>query len=248
VGEIWEDASHWLQGDQFDAVMNYLFTKLSMEFFLEKVSDPALMQGSTLWPLRSLSAAEFARDAQALLQLYPPEVTSVQLNLLDSHDTARFLTIAGGDVGALRLATLFQMVYPGAPCIYYGDEIGLPGGTDPFSRAPFPWDEDKWDTELLQFFKKAIALRHAHPALRSGQYTSLFAEDNVYALARHTEGDKVVAIFNKGQVPERVTVPVGELFPDGAALRDEWHGHTYTVESGAVNADILPRSALVLVG
>ena len=248
VGEIWHDASRWLQGDQFDAVMNYLFTKLCMEFFVEKVSDQRLVQGTTLWPLRQLGAWEFAREVEALLQLYHPDVTAVQLNLLDSHDTARFITIAGGDTSALRLATLFQMVYPGAPCVYYGDEIGLSGGKDPLSRAAFPWDESKWDTDLLAFFKRAIALRHAHPALRSGGYTSLYGQDNVYALARHLDGDRVVVIFNKGQLPEEAVIPVGELFQDGATLADAWTGHTYTVQNGALKAAILPRSALVLAG
>ena len=248
VGEIWHDATRWLQGDQFDAVMNYLFTKLCIEFFIDKLGDPRLLQGSTLWPIRQLGATEFARDVDALLKLYPPEVTAVQLNLLDSHDMARFLTIAGEDTSAIRLATLFQMVYPGAPCVYYGDEVGVSGGKDPLCRASFPWDESKWDKDLLAFFKSAIALRHAHPALRAGRYSSLYAEDNVYALARHLDGDRVVAIFNKGQLPEEPTIPVGELFQDGTTLKDVWKGHSYRVENGALKAALLPRSALVLAG
>ena len=140
----------------------------------------------------------------------------MQLNLLDSHDTARFLTMAGGDKSALCLSTLFQMVYPGAPCIYYGDEIGMQGGKDPLSRASFPWDETRWDGELHDFFRRAIKLRADHPALRTGQYSTLYGDDNVYALARHQDNDKVVVAFNKGQLPEEVTVPVGELFPDGS--------------------------------
>lgn len=248
VGEIWEDASRWLQGDQFDAVMNYLFTRLCMEFFIDKISDPRLLQGTTLWPLRRLAGGEFARDVNALLNLYHPDVTAVQFNLLDSHDTARFLTIAGGDTSALRLATLFQMVYPGAPCVYYGNEVGLAGGKDPLSRASFPWNEQTWDTDLLAFFKRATALRHAHPALRRGQFTTLYGNDDIYALARHLDGDKVVAIFNKGQLLQEPIIPVGELFQDGTILTDAWHGHTHTVQEGTLKAAILPRSALVLEG
>src|SRR5439155_11261662 len=125
VGEIWHDARRWLAGDQFDAVMNYLFTKLCMELFIGDAIDNNLVQGTTLWPIRSLTTEQFALDVEALLKLYPREVTEVQLNLLDSHDTARFLTMAKGDETALRLATMMQMVYPGAPCIYYGNEIGM---------------------------------------------------------------------------------------------------------------------------
>lgn len=246
VGEIWEDARRWLQGDQFDAVMNYLFTKLCMEFFIENVGDPGLVAGTTLSPLRRLGGGQFALEIEALLKLYHPDVTAVQLNLLDSHDTARYLTIAGGDKTALTLGTLFQMVYPGAPCIYYGDEIGVPGGKDPFNRASFPWNASHWDHDLLAFFKKATALRHAHPALRTGQYTTLYGNDYIYALARHLDKDKVVAIFNKGREPVDTVIPVKDLFADGTALKDAWSSSTYTVEGGAIKANVAARSALVL--
>ena len=246
VGEIWDDARRWLKGDQFDAVMNYLFTKLCIEFFIDKIDDPSLLEGSSLWPVKTLPAGIFAREVEALLQLYPPEVTAVQLNLLDSHDTARYLTLAGGDKSALCLSTLFQMVYPGAPCVYYGDEVGVEGGKDPLSRASFPWDETRWDGELHDFFKRAIKLRADHPALRTGQYTTLYGDDNVYALARHQDDDKVVVAFNKGQLPEEVTVPVGELFPDGTILKDVWKPHEYPLVNGAFKLAILPRSSIVL--
>ena len=95
-------------------------------------------------------------------------MTRAQLNLLDSHDTARFITCARGDESALRLAALFMLTYPGAPCIYYGDEIGLDGRHDPDCRKAFPCDENRWNHDLRDFFKRCIALRWAHPALRRG--------------------------------------------------------------------------------
>ena len=91
------------------------------------------------------------------------------LNLLGSHDMARFITLAKGDQTALRLATLFQMTYPGAPSVYYGDEIGMAGGHDPANRGAFPWQKpETWDTDLLHEFQRLIALRRARPALRRG--------------------------------------------------------------------------------
>ena len=83
------------------------------------------------------------------------------LNILDSHDMARFVTLARGDKTAFRLATLFQMTYVGAPSIFYGDEIGLMGGQDPACRAAFPWDSADWDTDLLHEVQRLIALRKA---------------------------------------------------------------------------------------
>src|SRR5438067_9969710 len=114
------------------------------------------------------------------------------MNMLGSHDVARFLTLARGDASALRLATLFHMTYPGAPSIYYGDEIGLPGGHDPFNRAAFPWDSAAWDTGLLHEFQRLIALRRGSPALRRGSYTSLYAGDDVHVHLRRLGDESVV--------------------------------------------------------
>jgi glycosidase len=250
VGEIWHEARQWLQGDQFDAVMNYLFTKLCIEFFIGRNVDPALVEGSSLAPLRHIEAAEFGREIDALLKLYSREITEVQMNLLDSHDTARYLTMARNDQTALRLATLFQMVYPGAPSVYYADEIGIAGGKDPLSRASFPWDRSEWDTDLLDFFKRAIALRHAHPALRRGDYHTLFAQGSVYVMSRNLADDVVVVAFNTGNEPVSGAIPVAPFLQNGMALRDEWTGQTLQVDGGLLSLNMPARSGSVfaLVG
>ena len=100
---------------------------------------------------------------------YPPEVTRRQLNLLDSHDTPRFISMAGEDPAALRLATLVQMTLPGAPCIYYGDEVGLPGGHDPDCRRGYPWDGSHQDRSQRDFVRGLIALRRSEPLFRHGR-------------------------------------------------------------------------------
>ncbi len=140
VGEVWAESRRWLQGDMWDAVMNYLFTRACIAFFIGSEVDESELRKTVLHPPGELGAEGFARAIQGLLKLYHPNVTSVMLNLLDSHDMTRFLTLARGDQSALRLATLFQMTYPGAPSIYYGDEIGLSGRHDPDNRRAFPWE------------------------------------------------------------------------------------------------------------
>jgi len=143
TGEIPTDGSRWLQGDQFDGVMNYLLAYCVWGFFggeklnLDLVGHWAGHAG----PLLTADTALFARNVEDLLSKYPQPAVLAQLNILDSHDTARLLSILGGDVRRLRLATLFQMTYPGAPCVYYGNEIGMEGGIDPDCRRSFPWDE-----------------------------------------------------------------------------------------------------------
>ena len=115
------------------------------------------------------------------------------LNLLDSHDMARFVTIARGDLSALRLATMFQMTYPGAPSIYYGDEIGLPGGHDPFNRAAFPWDcEALGPGSAARLPAAYIALRKARPSLRRGGLSQPLRRGGVHAHLRQSGEDAVV--------------------------------------------------------
>ena len=118
------------------------------------------------------------------------------LNLLDSHDMARFLTAGPGDTTALPLATIFQMTYPGAPSIYYGDEIGLPGGHDPDCRRAFPWDrQQEWDTATLNLTRQLVQARHSTVALRHGTFDVTYAQGDQIAYTRaHTEGNAYVAL------------------------------------------------------
>ena len=242
VGEIWGEATRWLQGDQFDAVMNYLFTRTCIGFFVGDRLDGELVAGMDYAPIPSLDTLAFAQYIKELLALYPWEVTLAQLNLLDSHDTARFLTLAGGDVSALKLAILFQMTYPGAPCIYYGDEIGLEGGRDPDCRRAFPWDEARWDHDLLAFFRRAITLRHEHVALRRGRYLHLHADDQhgVYAFGRQEEGETLVVVLNNSPTSYHLDVPVRGLFHDGTTLHDLWQGGQAQVAAGRITGATLP--------
>src|SRR5205085_1072904 len=144
------------------------------------------------------------------------------LNLLSSHDMARFVTLARGDQSALRLATLFQMTYPGAPSIYYGDEIGLAGGHDPANRGAFPWDDTTWDRNLLHDIQRWIAFRKAHPSLRRGSYTPLLARDGVHAHLRQLGDESVVVVLNTSTETRRVDIPLLGLLPEGSGLDEAW--------------------------
>ncbi|MBC7261856.1 MAG: glycoside hydrolase family 13 protein, partial [Chloroflexi bacterium] len=253
VGEIWHDARHWLQGDQFDAVMNYLFTKACLSFFVGRDLNPALVSGVGYYPVQPTTAEEFGTAIDHLLALYPPQVTQAQLNLLDSHDTARFLTLARGDESALRLAMLFMMCYPGAPCIYYGDEIGMEGGKDPDCRRAFPWDEQRWNKELLAYVKRCIALRKAHPALRHGEYKTLLAQGGVYVFGRRllcggaTE-ETLICVLNSCQTPWELHVPVQDYLPEGTVLHGVWGEGTAMVQGGhLVGLTVAARTGMVLI-
>ena len=246
VGEVWTDASHWLRGDMWDAVMNYLFTNACISFFIGPAVDESELRRTALYPAGPPGAEAFARAIDRLLALYHPDVTAVMLNLLDSHDTARFVTLARGDRSALRLATLFQMTYPGAPSIYYGDEVGLAGGHDPLNRGAFPWRNEAWDLDLLHDFQKMIALRRSRPALRRGSYHRLYAAGDVHVHLRRLGDESVVVALNAATATRRVDVPVGGLLADGSTLEESWARAAIRVEDGLLrDLRLDPRSGRV---
>jgi glycosidase len=168
----------------------------------------------------------------------------VLLNLLDSHDTPRFLTLAGGDKSALRLATLILMSLPGAPCIYYGDEVGMEGRADPDCRRAYPWDPVRQDSALRAFVAGLIGLRRAEPVLRRGHFRLLAAEGRSVAYGmfgeeressgagRTSDGDRpigrsIVVAINAGDQPELIGFQLPELT---GYLAEElsWPGREWT--------------------
>jgi cyclomaltodextrinase / maltogenic alpha-amylase / neopullulanase len=208
VAEIWHESQRWLQGDQFDAVMNYEVTKPALAFFGARHLDSRVLRQQANYDgiHHGIDAHEFANRIDHNLGLYKQDITYSQLNLLNSHDTPRFLSCVSGDKSALKLAWLFMFSYPGAPNIYYGDEIGLDGEHDPYCRKSFPWDENKWDKNLLEYLKELIALRKKNPALRRGDFNRLWSAHGVYAYSRTFEGKTFIVALNVSESPEHIHV------------------------------------------
>ena len=208
VAEIWHESQRWLKGDQFDAIMNYDVTRPVIAFFSNgKLDLRILHQQSNYHGIHhAIDAHEFANRIDYNLGLYKKDITYSQLNLLDSHDTPRFLSCTSGDKSTLKLAWLFMFCYPGAPCIYYGDEIGLDGEHDPYCRKSFPWDENQWDRELLNYAKEVSALRTKNPALKRGDYKRLWSANGVYAFSRSLEAETCVVALNASESPQHVNV------------------------------------------
>lgn len=251
VGEIWHPAQDWLQGDRFDAVMNYLFSRAALGFLgAETLQVDYKPGGYTLAPL---AGPDFAQAIEEMLTLYPWQVIQSQLNLIDSHDTARTLWMVGGDESALRLCTLLQMTMPGSPCIYYGDEIGLTGGPDPGSRGAFPWhDESLWNRALLDFTRQAIALRHRHPVLSLGNFRTLSVNSpqaaQLYAFRRDWQATSAIVIFNAASENLRLTLNVDEGL-EGRTFTAVWGvGEATVTHNQLVDIEVPARAAIVLIG
>jgi len=248
VGEIPCEAQRWMAGDQFDAVMNYQITHAALGFFGGKQIDYELASGMMgLGEAEKYTAENFAKRTEELLQIYPYEFALAQMNLLDSHDMPRFLSLVSGNVKRLALAYLFILTYPGAPSIYYGDEIGLTGGKDPECRKTFPWDESEWNTDLRDQLKSYIALRNANPVLRTGAYKVIYAHDGVIAYTRKNEEQTMLVILNANDAPKTVTIPTGDAFAVGTKLKSQLSDRELVVTiDGIEDLELKCLSGLVL--
>lgn len=189
LGEIWHDAIMWLQGDQFDAVMNYPFTAAVLDFAVHG----------------RLDARGFADRLSRFIASLPTRVHRHAFNLLDSHDTPRLLTLCEGNKARMKLASAIQFTFPGAPCIYYGDEIGMEGGQDPDCRRCMEWDPAKQDRDLFAHYQSLIALRKRHPVLGTGDVRIRHAEPggSVIAYDRYDERERIMIVANNGDEPKR---------------------------------------------
>ena len=194
VGEIWDDATPWLMGDQFDAVMNYRFQKALLGYFAEETLDTKALD----------------HTLRQIMLDYPEQATAVMLNLLGSHDTARPMTVAKGDVEALKLMAAMQFTFEGAPCIYYGDEVGIEGGKDPDCRRCYPWNKPALQNrDLFAYYQKLIAIRKANPALRVGTFRPFLVDNEreLYAYERRTDGNRCIVALNRSELEHTIPLP-----------------------------------------
>ncbi|HIE9583535.1 TPA: maltodextrin glucosidase [Klebsiella variicola subsp. variicola] len=195
-GEHFGDARQWLQADAEDAAMNYRGFTFPIWGFLANTDisyDPQKIDAQTCMAWMDNYRAGLSHQQQ--LRMF---------NQLDSHDTARFKSLLGKDVAHLPLAVVWLFSWPGVPCIYYGDEVGVDGNNDPFCRKPFPWDPALQDTQLLALYQRMAKLRKAQQALRYGGCQVIYAEDNVVVFVRVYKLQRVLVAINRGEACEVV--------------------------------------------
>ncbi len=243
VGEIWGDSRQWLDGTQFDGVMNYLFTGPTIAFAAGERVVLDYVENQAYEPYPPLDAKGYGAKMAALLELYPWEIQLTQLNLLASHDTARLLSIAGGDCDSVKLATLLLLTFPGAPCIYYGDEVGLGGAVDPDSRRSFP-PEESWHREILDCHKQLIALRHQYPALATGTYQIICAQGLIYAFKRNLGEQELIIVVNAGTTSGTISLKENTLQPNSSKLL-YGNGELFG-DDGYLSLTLSPRSGCIV--
>ncbi|MDQ8582432.1 maltodextrin glucosidase [Klebsiella sp. CN_Kp091] len=230
-GEHFGDARQWLQADAEDAAMNYRGFTFPLWGFLANTDisyDPQHIDAQTCMAWMDNYRAGLSHQQQ--LRMF---------NQLDSHDTARFKSLLGKDVARLPLAVVWLFCWPGVPCIYYGDEVGVDGNNDPFCRKPFPWDPSLQDETLLALYKRMTTLRKGYQALRYGGCQVIYAEDNVVVFVRVYKQQRVLVAINRGHACE-VVIDVSPLLEGKTWQRKEGAGdmHDDVLSLPAISASV----------
>ncbi|MBL8510353.1 MAG: alpha-amylase, partial [Betaproteobacteria bacterium] len=199
-------------------------------------------------------ASAVYHNIELMREAYPPQSFYALMNLISSHDQARALHIFGyrddkTDPAAiqlakqrLRLATFFQMVFPGAPTVYYGDEVGVTGGDDPYNRATYPWADlgGKPDEGLRADFKRLIKLRQDHPVLRHGSLGApLLVDAHLIVLARNQDKTWALTATNNATTAKTVTVKLPEGAPGGVYV-EALSGTRVVAAAGSITLTVPP--------
>ncbi|MGQ9901052.1 MAG: alpha amylase N-terminal ig-like domain-containing protein [Fimbriimonadales bacterium] len=235
IGEIWDDAGLWLQGDMFDSVMNYVWRGAVLGFVAHG----------------SLTPSQFDQRMAQLQVMYPRQSLYAMYNMLSSHDTPRFRRECGGDLSRVRLGVLLQFTAIGAPALYYGDEIGMDGGGTPDNRRPMRFECTSDEQALLDYVRALIALRKQSVALRRGEWTTVLVDDarGLYGFVRHTEGDAALVVINRSDQPQRAQLPAWGDIPQWthAVSTHTPTQTTFSAVQGRITVDLPPLSGTVLV-
>lgn len=236
IGEIWGDGSPWLKGDQFDSVMNYQFRDACLKF---------IAKGTT-------NSTQFANQLMKVHESYVPQVSNNMMNLLSSHDTARFLTEAGGDKNLQKLAAAIQFTWVGAPSVYYGEELGMEGGPDPDNRRGMTWEKAVPTNDVLVYYKKLATLKRSNSALWTPNVEFLPVDgtesDRVGAYCRTSDKDAVLVAYNRSDMEQTISLrpPTSVRKLASGGLSDIISGDRFAVSDRPVIIKLRPFSARVL--
>ncbi len=243
-GEYWGNANAWTNGTpwQWDGVTNY-------DGFTQPVSEWITGEDYS-GNAAAISSTQFDNWLRGTRANYPGDVQQVIANFLSSHDIPRFGERAAGDIKKTELATIFQMTYVGLPTIYYGDEYGMRGGSDPDDRRTFDWSQVSSGNASVALFHKLIAIREAYSALRTGSFITLLTDDasKIYSFGRMDQKNRIAVILNQDARSHTVTIPAYQLsMIDGSSMTDELTGNVYQVQHGQVMVDVQGEGGVVLV-
>jgi glycosidase len=230
VGEIWDGNPRWANDTHFDGLMHYPLREALL----------AALTGRE-------NSLVFADKVEGFFGKYEHDFVQAMYVPLGSHDTERIATVLGS-LDKVRLAFLFQFSYPGAPAIYYGDEVGLEGKADPDSRRAFPWDPSDWKADLRPFVQTLVSLRKARPSLRRGEFVRLItdADTGLYAFARRLGGERTVLVMNLSDHALEASVPLSKLSTPHLPFRNLMDGRSVPAREGSLKVKLGSWSGVCL--
>jgi len=231
IAECWDDSREWLtQGDMFDSTMHYVLSR-------------------NLWnrfATHNVSLEQFDWQANRAAMLYPHRNQEVLWTFLGSHDTERFRTRAGGDERMLRAASFFQFTYLGSPIIYYGDELGMEGGGDPYCRFPMRWDNAE-NNPLHEHFRKLAYIRSDSEALRYGAFrTHAVLPNGLYAYSRVSEGQTLLCVMNTSLATASGRIELPESMAGFTEVRDLYSERSVPVTDGGIQVTLEVGEGMIL--
>ncbi len=236
LGEHFFDGTAHLQGEELDGVMNYRGFMIPLWQWLVG-SDLAGFEGRPWGDRTFLPTASLAAQWTAFRAAVPESLALQNMNLLGSHDTPRVLSMAGGDRRLVQVAAAILFTWPGTPCLFYGDEVGLGGGGAPDSRLPMPWEPVRWDLQTLDSFRRLCRLRRRHEALSRGAVQVLLAEGGTLAFLRESPEERIVVVACRvGASREGQGLPVrAGGISDGTRFRGALGGGALRVQGGRLD-------------
>ncbi|MCL2356907.1 MAG: glycoside hydrolase family 13 protein [Defluviitaleaceae bacterium] len=258
----------WLDTCEWDTIMNYEAFMMPLTWFLTGVCK----HSEESRPHLRNDALAFEGAMRHCMAFFNVHALHSAMNQLSNHDHSRFLTRTNFSTGRLHTvgaraaetginknilmeAVVFQMTWPGAPTIYYGDEVGLAGWTDPDNRRTFPWGRE--DTMLLDLHKKMTALRRELSALRDGSLEFLWTNHGFLSFGRWDESSKIIVAINNNSKPADVSIPVWKIGVSGGYLTEKIRTgndevcetkRSYFVSRGEVKVTVPEYGAIVLAG
>ncbi len=268
ISETWQKDStllRMLRGDRADSTMNYRLRDAVIAFLAPQNFDSKGFADSG----HQIKPSEFAARMQSMHEDYPDAAYYSAMNLLDSHDTERlqWTLNPGAETTAAKeqnvteaklrqqLASLIQFTVPGAPTVYYGDEVGVTGDDDPDDRRTYPWTDKGGtpDQAMFDHYKTLNSIRSANNVLTSGDFQMLLADDaaNVVAYGRKTNNQAALIIVNRDSQPHSISIPVAGYLHDGLTLQQKYAvgggAGSVTVSGSVINASIGAMSAAILI-
>ena len=233
IAECWDDSTEWLSaGDMFDSTMHYVLSRAIWARFAH----------------HSVTNEQFDWSINHAAMMYPMRNEEVLWTFLGSHDTRRMRTRAGGDLRMLHAASFFQFTFLGVPIIYYGDELGMEGGDDPYCRCPMRWDNVEGNP-THKHYQKLAHIRENVAALRVGSFRTWdVREDGLYAYLRQSPSQQVLCVLNTGLQPVRGRVKLPAPMASLTEVLDLYTGRHLPVEDGEVCLSLEVGEGVILIG